>query len=144
MNNDFKPHINRLMSSGLRATKQRLMICKALFGTSKTFHFTIENLKKVIEKNTRSKISLATIYNTIHAFKKKGYVKEILIKNNKTYFDTNTKHHHHFYDEDTKILSDIKEKDISLSKIPKAPDGKKVKKIEVTISLANNNHIQEN
>ena len=71
MINEFKPYIDRLRSSGLRPTKQRLIISKILFGKSSTFHFTIENLKKIIEK--KDKISLATLYNTVHALKKKGY-----------------------------------------------------------------------
>ena len=73
MINDFKPFINRLRSSGLRPTKQRLTICKVLFDRKDTFHFTIDKLKKKIEKSIKSKISLATLYNTVHAFKKNGY-----------------------------------------------------------------------
>ena len=70
-----------LGSSGLRPTKQRLdNICKVLFDRKETFHFTIDNLKKKIEKNTKSKISLATVYNTVHAFKNNGYLKEISYK----------------------------------------------------------------
>ena len=61
------------------------------------FHFSIEKLRKMIEKNEQSKISLATIYNTVNAFKKKGYLKEITINSDKSYFDTNIKNHHHFY-----------------------------------------------
>ena len=70
MINEYKPYIDRLKSSGLRATKQRLAICKMLFGRSETFHFSIENLKKIFEKNTKNRISLATLYNTVNAFRK--------------------------------------------------------------------------
>ena len=65
--------IEKLRSSGLRPTKQRIKICKLLFDRKKTFHFTINNLSKILKKETNDKISLATIYNTIHSFKKKGY-----------------------------------------------------------------------
>ena len=143
MINDFNPFINRLRSSGLRPTKQRLMICKVLFDRKDTFHFTIDNLKKKIEKNTKSRISLATVYNTVHAFKNNGYLKEISLQGNKTFFDTNSKSHHHFYDKDTGNLSDIKNEDISINKIPSAPKGKKISEVEVTISVANNNHYQK-
>ena len=143
MINDFKPFINRLRLSGLRPTKQRLTICKVLFDRKDTFHFTIDNLKKKIEKNTKNKVSLATVYNTVHAFKKNGYLKEISLQGNKTFFDTNSKSHHHFYDEDTGDLMDIKNEDISLNKIPSAPKGKKINHIEVTVSIANNNHNQK-
>ena len=143
MINDFKPYIERLRSSGLRPTKQRLTICKVLFNRKETFHFTIDNLKKIIEKNTKSKVSLATVYNTVHAFKNNGYLKEISLHGNKTFFDTNSSSHHHFYDEDTGDLSDIKNEDINLSKLPSTPKGKKIKEINVTISVANNSHNQK-
>jgi Fur family iron response transcriptional regulator len=143
MKNDFKPYINRLRASGLRPTKQRLAICKVLFDRKETFHFTIDKLKKKMEKNTKSKISLATVYNTVHAFKNRGYLKEISIQGNKTFFDTNSRNHHHFYDQDTGNLMDIKNDDIIVSKLPSAPRGKKIKDLEVTVSLANNNHNQK-
>jgi len=143
MIDDFKTFINRLRSSGLRPTKQRLAICKVLFDRKDTFHFTIDNLKKKIEKNTKHKISLATVYNTIHAFKNNGYLKEISLQGNKTFFDTNSTSHHHFYDQDSGELMDIKNEDIFISKLPSAPKGKKINGIEVTVSFANNNQNQK-
>ena len=140
MKNDF---INRLRASGLRPTKQRVAICKVLFDRKETFHFTIDKLKKIIEKNTNGKISLATLYNTIHAFKNNGYLKEILLHGNKTFFDTNSKNHHHFFDQQTGDLFDIKDEDILLSKMPAAPKGKKIKNVEVTVSIENNSHNQK-
>jgi len=76
MSEDFKLYIDKLRSAELRPTRQRLAICKILFAESETFHFTIESLRKVIKKSTYSKVSLATIYNTVHALKKKGYIKK--------------------------------------------------------------------
>ena len=143
MINDFEHYIEKLRSSGLRPTKQRLALCKVLFERKETFHFTIDNLKKKIEKSTKSKISLATVYNTVHAFKNKGYLKEISLQGNKTFFDTNSKSHHHFYDQDTGDLIDIKNEDINVSRLPSAPKGKKIKDIEVTVSVANSNHNQK-
>jgi Fur family transcriptional regulator, iron response regulator len=143
MINDFKPYIDRLRSSGLRPTKQRLAICKVLFDRKETFHFTIDKLKKKIEKNTKNKISLATVYNTVHAFKNNGYLKEISLQGNKTFFDTNSTSHHHFYDQDSGDLMDIKNEDIFLSKLPSPPKGKKIKEIEVTVRVANNNQNQK-
>ena len=144
MINEYKPYIDRLKSSGLRPTKQRLAICKILFSRSETFHFSVENLKKIIEKNTKNKISLATLYNTVHAFKKSGYLKEISLRGNKTFFDTNIKNHHHFYDEDTSQLIDIKNENVSINNLPSAPNGKKIKDIEITIRVASNNQKQQN
>ena len=132
-------NIDKLRASGLRPTKQRLAICKSLFNRKETFHFTIDQLKKIVEKNFRKKISLATIYNTIHVFKEKGYLKEISLKGNKTFFDTNTKHHHHFYDEDMSQLVDIEDKNISVNYLPKIPSGKKVKSIEVLVKIEDHN-----
>ena len=83
----IKLHKTRLRASGLRPTKQRIAICKILFDRKETFHFTIEKLKKIAKKNSGEKISLATLYNTIYAFKKKGYVKEILFKDTPLHFE---------------------------------------------------------
>ena len=141
---DLKEYIDKLRSSGLRPTKQRLMLSKVLFDKKKTFHFTIEKLKKIVEKNSRKKISLATLYNTVHAFKKRGYLKEISLKENKTFYDTNTENHHHFYDEDSSELIDIKDENVSVKNLPNVPDGKKIKKIEIIIRVANNNQKQKN
>ena len=143
MIDEYKPYIDRLRLSGLRPTKQRLTICKTLFSRSETLHFTIQDLKKIIEKNNKYKISLATLYNTVHAFKKNGYLKEISLQGNKTFFDTNTKNHHHFYDEDTAELVDIKDENVVIGKIPKTPSGKKISGIEITFRIARDNHSQK-
>ena len=135
----YKFHKERLRSSGLRPTKQRLAICKILFDRKDTFHFTIEELKRITEKDGREKISLATLYNTVHAFKNKGYLKEISLKENKTFFDTNTKKHHHFYDENVSQLVDIDEKNVSINYLPRAPRGKKIKSIEVLVKIEDTN-----
>jgi len=131
--------IGKLRSSGLRPTKQRLKICKLLFDKKETFHFTINDLSKILKKGTNEKISLATIYNTVHSFKKKGYLKEISINSDKSYFDTNTSNHHHFIDENTNEIVDINTNDVSSIKIKKSLPGKKVKSIEVLVKLENNN-----
>jgi len=143
MISDFKPYVEKLRSSGLRPTKQRLTICKVLFDRKETFHFTIDKLKKKIEKNSKSKVSLATVYNTVHAFKNNGYLKEISLQGNKTFFDTNITSHYHFYDHDTGDLMDIKNEEIIVNKLPLVPKGKKIKNIEITVSVANNNHNQK-
>ena len=131
--------IEKLRSSGLRPTKQRLEICKLLFDRKKTFHFTIGDLSKIIKKETNKKISLATIYNTVHSFKKKGYLKEISINRDKSYFDTNTSNHHHFLDINTNELIDLKKEDVDKIKIRKNLPGKKIQSIEVLVKIENNN-----
>ena len=131
--------VNKLRSSKLRPTKQRIRIAEFLFNRAKTFHFTVENLNRIInKKGSLEKISLATIYNTIEAFKKAGHLKEILTNNNTSYFDTNVSSHHHFYDDETNELTDIKFNEIEVAKLPHAPKGKRIKEVEVIISLQKN------
>ena len=127
----------KLRSSGLRPTKQRVEIAKFLFDRDTTFHFTVESLENHLTKKTSSKFALATIYNTVHAFKRAGHLSEVDVRGKKTYFDTNITNHHHFYDNETSELIDIEASEIVIQKIPKAPSGKKIKNVEVFINLKN-------
>ena len=131
--------INKLRNSGLRPTKQRIKICEVLFNKETTFHFTINDLVKIIETESNEKISLATVYNTIHAFEKKGYLKEIPIDSNQSYFDTNVTDHHHFYDISEKKLIDLEEVDVGPINIKKSIPGKKIKSVEVLVKLDTDN-----
>ena len=135
-------YTSKLRESGLRPTRQRLKICEVLFSTEKTFHFTINDLTKIIEEKLSEKISLATVYNTVHAFKKKGYLKEISINSDKSYFDTNTTDHQHFFDEDKSELIDCGEDEIDSVNVKKNITGKKIKSIEVLIRVASDNQNQ--
>ena len=128
-------YTEKLRNSGLRPTKQRLQICEVLFDSEKTFHFTINELDKKIKKKINNKISLATIYNTVHAFKKKGYLKQIPINSNQIYFDTNISDHHHFYDVKEEKLIDLKKSDVGPINILKKINGKKIKSVEVLVKL---------
>ena len=134
--------IDKLRTSGLRPTKQRLKICEVLFNKDKTFHFTINHLAKIVSEELNEKISLATIYNTVHAFKSKGYLKEISINSDKSYFDTNTTNHHHFFDEDTNELIDCDENIIEKVNIKKNITGKKINSVEVLVKVASDNQNQ--
>ena len=134
--------IDKLRSSGLRPTKQRLKICEVLFNRDKTFHFTINDLSKIISNKLGEKISLATVYNTVHAFKNKGYLKEISINSDKSYFDTNISNHHHFFDQDTNELIDCDDEIIGNVNIKKNITGKKINSVEVLIKVASDNQNQ--
>ena len=136
MTNLEEIYIKKLRNSGLRPTKQRIRISEVLFDREKTFHFSINELMKIIHAKVNQKISLATVYNTVHAFKKKGHLKEIIIENDMSYFDTNTHSHHHFYDNQTKELIDINSDDIQIKKTPIPPNGKKITDIEVTLKIS--------
>ena len=128
-------YIDKLRNSGLRQTKQRLQICEVLFNPEKTFHFTINELSKRIKTQIDNKISLATIYNTVHAFEKKGYLKQIPINSSETYFDTNVTDHHHFYDLKNEKLIDLENADVGPIDIKKKIGGKKIKSVEVLVKL---------
>jgi Fur family iron response transcriptional regulator len=119
----------------LRPTKQRVQICEVLFNTEKTFHFTINELEQKIKDKIDNQISLATIYNTVRAFEKKGYLKQIPINSNQTYFDTNVNDHHHFYDLKDGKLIDLENSDVGPINIKRKIDGKKIKSIEVLVKL---------
>ena len=134
--------IDKLRSSGLRPTKQRLKICEVLFNRDKTFHFTIQDLATKISKQLNEKISLATVYNTVHAFKDRGYLKEISINSDKSYFDTNVSNHHHFFDEDTNELIDCNDDVIEKVNIKKNLTGKKINSVEVLVKVASDNQNQ--
>ena len=127
--------IEKLRETGLRPTKQRVKICEVLYQREKTFHFTINELVKKISEEKNEKISLATVYNTVHAFKKKGYLKEITLNNDSTYFDTNTSHHHHFYDKSTKELIDLNDDDVEKIQINKTLPGKKISSVEILVKV---------
>ena len=134
--------IEKLRETGLRPTKQRVKICEVLFNRDKTFHFTINDLVKKISEELNEKISLATVYNTVHALQKKGYLKEISINSDKSYFDTNTTVHHHFYDEDTHQLIDCDENEIEKVNVKNNITGKKINSVEVLVRVASDNQNQ--
>ena len=130
---------DKLKFSGLRATKQRLKIANILFEKNKTFHCSISQLANLINKRYGDTVALATVYNTVHAFKNHGFLKEIAINSEHSYFDTNTTNHHHFYDVDKDELSDIENNDVSPIKIKKTIPGKKIKSIEVLVKISSEN-----
>ena len=128
-------YITKLRNSKLRPTKQRIKICEALFDRSETFHFTIRDLYNLLTNNLVHKISLATVYNTVHAFKNSGYLKQVNIDSSNSYFDTNTSHHHHFFDETNNELIDLNNEDIKKIELKKIIPGKKIKSVEVLVKI---------
>ena len=132
-------YINKLRSSGLRPTRQRIKICEILFNSKETFHFTIKQLSKMIENNVSSRVSLATIYNTVHTFREKGYLKEIAINSSESYFDTNTSQHHHFFDVNENKLIDLEDQEVEPIQIKKTIPGKKIKSVEILVKIDSDN-----
>ena len=136
-------YIDKLRKSGLRPTKHRIKICEVLFDADQTFHFTIKELVKIIENQANLKVSLATVYNTVHAFIKKGYLKEIPINASQSYYDTNVSHHHHFFDEEENKLIDIDQDDVDEINIRKKIPGKKIRSVEVIAKIVSDNQSQK-
>ena len=125
-----------LRNSSLRPTKQRVMIGELLFnGTDK--HVTAESLYRELTAS-QQKISLATVYNTLHDFCNKKLLKKVTVDTEKVYFDTNITPHHHFYSDNEKLLIDISKDKIKIQGLPKAPKGKKIKDVELIAHLTDN------
>lgn len=125
--------INHLRLSGLRPTRQRIAISDLLFSQGDR-HVSAEELK---EETIVAKIpvSLATIYNTLHQFTEVGLLRAIAVDGAKTYFDTNTSNHHHFYHEETGKISDITKDEMIVLGIPTPPEKQEVWRIDVIIRL---------
>ena len=98
-------------------------------------HVTAESLYREL-KETDQKISLATVYNTLHDFYKKNLIKKVTIDTEKVYFYTNTNPHHHFYSDSEKLLIDIPKDKIKIQGLPNAPKGKKIKDVELIAHLS--------
>ncbi len=125
--------IDRLRAAGLRPTRQRLALAKLLFDGGDR-HVTAEMLHaEVLSANVR--VSLATVYNTLHQFTSCGLLREIVVDASRSYFDTNMSEHHHFYMEDDGELLDIAGDEIVVSRLPAVPDGKRIKRVEVIVRV---------
>ena len=117
----------------LRPTLQRVAITEILL-RKKEVHVTAYSLEKLMVKN-KIFISRATIYNNLNELSNIGFLKKVIVKNDKMWFDTNLSKHHHFYDEEEDKLVDIQEKEINFSKFPKAPQGKNIKSVDIIINI---------
>lgn len=125
--------LGRLKQFGLRPTRQRLALASLLFGDSHR-HVTAEALHaQAVDDGVR--VSLATVYNTLHQFVKVGLLDEVVVDPGKSYFDTNTGEHHHFYHEDTGRLEDIPSDSVVLGPLPDAPPGTQIGRVDVVIRV---------
>ena len=123
-----------LGDSGLRPTRQRVAIAACLVGDGQHRHVTAESLFSDVH-NAGESISLATIYNTLRAFCEAGLVQEVTVDGTRSYFDTNTHDHPHFFWEDDNRLSDAPLDELEISNLPKAPEGTEIASIDVIIRL---------
>ena len=125
---------NLLTSSGLRPTRQRLVIGRTLFEGG-NLHFTPEDLHAELA-NEGFRVSLSTVYNNLHKFTSVGLLREVVAESGKTFFDSNTTPHHHFFDEDTGSLYDISEDEILIQNIPAPPKGLLISGVDVVVRVA--------
>lgn len=126
-------HTERLRKAGLRPTRQRRALAQLLFGRGNR-HLTAEAVHAEVLKSGVS-ISLATVYNTMHQFTDAGLLRQVAVDGSRTYFDTNTGDHHHFYFEDDGTLADIDGDAISVAGVPAAPAGAKIGRVDVIVRL---------
>lgn len=130
--NDFQV-AEKLRVAGLRPTRQRVALAHLLFKNGDR-HVTAEDLHEEAV-GIRFPVSLATVYNTLNQFTAAGLLREVAIDGTKTYFDTNTSNHYHFYLEDEGRLIDIDDNDLRVVGLPAAPDGTTVSGIDVIVRL---------
>jgi Fur family iron response transcriptional regulator len=123
-----------LKEGGLRPTRQRLALASLLVGDGQNRHVTAESLY-ALSSGTGERVSLATVYNTLRAFCDAGLLNEVVVDGSKSYFDTRTDDHPHFYWEDSHTLTDAPADQLEISALPKAPDGMEVSRVDVVIRL---------
>lgn len=129
----YSQALDRLRAAGLRPTRQRLALARLLFDGCDR-HISAEQLHtEALSSNIR--VSLATVYNTLHQFTDAGLLREIVVDAGRSYFDTNTSEHHHFFYEKTGRLCDIPPELIGLTKIPTAPEGMNISRVEVIVRI---------
>lgn len=130
----FSQVLSRLRSSGLRPTKQRLALAKLLYDRDMPRHVTAELLHEEAHE-MGARVSLATVYNTLHQFTDAGLLREIVVDSGRTFFDTNITDHHHFFHEGDSRLEDIACGGLSVSCLPEPPAGTKVARVDVIIRV---------
>jgi len=129
----FSSAIERLRGVGLRPTRQRLALARLLFDQGNR-HVSAEQLHgEAIDAAVR--VSLATVYNTLHQFTAAGLLNEVVVEPGRSYFDTNVDDHHHFYFEDSGRLQDIPGNSILVNELPAAPSGTAIRRVDVIIRL---------
>jgi Fur family iron response transcriptional regulator len=123
-----------LKAGGLRPTRQRVALAALLVGDGRDRHVTAESLFDAC-RDSGERVSLATVYNTLRAFSEAGLIQEVTVDGSKSYFDTRLDDHPHFYWEDSAMLTDAPAEDLDIARLPGAPPGTEIAKVDVVIRL---------
>jgi Fur family iron response transcriptional regulator len=126
--------LQHLKTAGMRPTRQRLALARLLFSGSENRHVTAEDVHAEAQKSG-TPVSLATVYNTLNQFTEAGLLREIVVEPGRTYFDTNTNDHHHFYFERCGRLHDVPAEALTLAKLPDLPCGTELCRVDVVIRV---------
>jgi len=129
----FAAAVETLRGAGLRPTRQRLSLARLLFEGDDR-HVTAEQLHSEAEREG-VRVSLATVYNTLHQFTDAGLLREVVVEAGRSYFDTNTASHHHFFEIGTGALTDIPADQVSIGALPAAPDGVEIDSVDVIVRV---------
>jgi len=127
--------INKLKSSGVSPTSQRVEIAQALFARPQ--HLSAEQILQMVNEESSSKASKATVYNTLGLFAKKGLIKEVIVDPSKVFYDSTASDHFHFYNTDTGELTDIPADAINIDNLPELPEGTESTGLEVIVRIKN-------
>jgi len=130
----FARVIGMLQKAGLRPTRQRIALARLLYEAG-DHHITAEELHEQAVA-ARVPVSLATVYNTLHQFTAVGLLREVVVAPGKSYFDTNTADHHHFFFEDSGRIQDIPGDSVEIATLPEIPDGQRLSRVDVIVRLA--------
>jgi Fur family iron response transcriptional regulator len=129
----YRQALDRLRAYGLRPTRQRLALARLLFEGGDR-HITAEDLHSEAA-GAGIQVSLATVYNTLHQFTQAGLLREIVVEPTRSYFDTNTADHHHFFHQRTGMLADIPGDDVVVARLPPAPEGTRISRVDVIVRI---------
>lgn len=130
----FARVISQLQEAGLRPTRQRMALAKLLFEPGNR-HLTAEDLHEEA-KSANIRVSLATVYNTLHQFTDAGLLREVVVEPGRAYFDTNISGHHHFFYEDTGDIRDIPEDRVAIAQLPELPEGTQLNRVDVVVRVS--------
>lgn len=125
----------KLAAAGLRPTRQRLALLRLLLDTAPR-HVTAEELFQEA-RVAGIPVSLATVYNTLHQLTAAGIMTEVVVGSGQSYFDTNPGSHHHYFDKSTGEIIDVPDDQIAFLKLPEAPPGKVIERVDVVVRIRN-------